>query len=68
MSEKRGDKRNRILRGGETQRPDGRHRFKYTDSDGKEKRVYSWRLDHNDPYPKDKRKDLSLREKAKQIE
>lgn len=37
MSEKRRDKRNRILRGGETQRPDGRYRFKYIDSDGKEK-------------------------------
>lgn len=68
MSEKRRDKRNRILRGGETKRPDGRYRFKYIDSDGKEKSVYSWRLDHNDPYPKDKRKDLSLREKEKQIE
>ena len=68
MSEKRRDKRNRILQNGETQRPDGRYRFKYIDSDGKEKSVYSWRLDHNDPYPKDKRKDLSLREKEKQIE
>lgn len=68
MSEKRRDKRNRILQNGETQRPDGRYRFKYIDSDGKEKSVYSWRLDHNDPYPKGKRKDLSLREKEKQIE
>ena len=68
MSEKRRDKRNRILHNGETQRPDGRYRFKYIDSDGKEKSVYSWRLDHNDPHPKDKRKDLSLREKEKQIE
>lgn len=68
MSEKRRDKRNRILHNGETQRPDGRYRFKYIDQDGKEKSVYSWRLDHNDPYPKDKRKDLSLREKEKQIE
>ena len=64
MSEKRRDKRNRILRNGETQRADGRYRFKYIDQDGKEKSVYSWRLDHNDPYPKYKRKDLSLREKA----
>ena len=30
--------------------------------------MYSWRLDHNDPHPKGKRKDLSLREKEKQIE
>lgn len=68
MSEKRRDKRNRILHNGETQRADGRYRFTYLDTDGKTKDVYSWRLDHNDPHPKDKRKDLSLREKEKQIE
>lgn len=68
MSEKRRDKRTRILHNGETQRKDGRYRFKYINTDGKEKCVYSWRLDHNDPYPKGKRKDLSLREKEKQIE
>lgn len=68
MSEKRRDKRNRILHNGETQRPDGRYRFTYLDTDGNKKDVYSWRLDHNDPYPKGKKKDLSLREKEKQIE
>lgn len=68
MSEKRRDAKNRILHNGETQRTDGRYRFKYLDIDGKEKNVYSWRLDHNDPLPKGKRKDLSLREKEKQIE
>lgn len=68
MSEKRRDKRNRILHNGETQRADGRYRFTYLDTDGNKKDVYSWRLDHNDPYPKGKRKDLSLREKEKQIE
>lgn len=68
MSEKRRDKRNRILHNGETQRADGRYRFTYQDTDGNTKDVYSWRLDHNDPYLKGKRKDLSLREKEKQIE
>ncbi len=68
MSEKRRDKKNRILRIGETQRADGRYRFTYLDSDGIKRDVYSWRLDHNDPQPKGKRKDLSLREKEKQIE
>ena len=68
MSEKRRDKRNRILRIGETQRADGRYRFTYLDSNGIKRDVYSWRLDHNDPQPKGKRKDLSLREKEKQIE
>lgn len=68
MSEKRRDKRNRILHNGETQRKDGRYRFTYLDTDGNKRDVYSWRLDHNDPHPKDKKKDLSLREKEKQIE
>lgn len=68
MSEKRRDRKNRILKNGETQRPDGRYRFTYTDVNGSTKDVYSWRLDKNDPLPKGKRKDLSLREKEKQIE
>lgn len=68
MSEKRRDKKKRILHNGETQRPDGRYRYTYLGTDGKKKDVYSWRLDHNDPYPKGKRKDLSLREKEKLIE
>jgi site-specific recombinase XerD len=68
MSERRRDKRNRILRDGEYQRVDGRYRFRYTDVDGKEKNVYSWRLDRNDATPKGKKKELSLREKEKQIE
>lgn len=68
MSEKRRDNKNRILRNGESQRPDGRYRFKYVDASGQEQNVYSWRLDHNDPTPKGKKRDLSLREKEKQIE
>lgn len=34
MSEKRRDKRGRILRNGEIQMENGRYRFKYTDSLG----------------------------------
>ena len=34
---------------------------------GKEKNVYSWRLDKNDPMPKGKKREPSLREKEKQI-
>ena len=67
MSEKRRDNRNRILREGEYQRTDGRYRFRYIDEDGKEKNVYSWRLDRNDPMPKGKKREPSLREKEKQI-
>jgi len=68
MSEKRRDNRNRILREGEYQRTDGRHRYRYIDEDGKEKNVYSWRLDKNDLIPKGKKRELSLREKKKQIQ
>lgn len=68
MSEKRRDNKNRILNNGESQRSDGRYRFKYLDKNGKERNVYSWRLDHNDPTPKGRKKDLSLREKEKQVE
>ena len=46
----------------------GRYRFRYIDEDGKEKNVYSWRLDKNDPMPKGKKREPSLREKEKQIE
>ncbi len=68
MSEKRRDNRNRVLRYGESQRPDGRYQFKYQDNNGKVKFVYSWRLDKNDRAPVDKKRDLSLREKERQIE
>ena len=68
MSEKRRDNRNRVLRYGESQRPDGRYAFKYKDNDGNIKFVYSWRLDKNDRTPTGKKRELSLREKEKQIE
>ena len=68
MNEKTRDNRNRILHEGEYQRADGRYRFRYIDEDGKEKNAYSWRLDKNDPMTKGKKRELSLREKEKQIE
>ena len=68
MSEKRRDSKNRILHNGESQRKDGRYMFKYIDADGKAKYFYSWRLDKNDPTPKGKQRELSLREKEKQLE
>lgn len=68
MSEKRRDRKKRILRFGESQNADGRYRYTYTDISGKRKDIYSWRLDVTDPYPVDKRPDLSLREKEKKVE
>lgn len=68
MSEIRRDNKGRKLATGESQDKDGRYRYKYNDSFGKRKSVYSWRLTESDSYPKGKRKDISLREKEKVIE
>ena len=67
MSEIRRDNKNRKLLTGESQDKDGRYRYKYNDAFENRKSVYSWRLTESDPYPKGKRKDISLREKEKQI-
>lgn len=67
MSEKRRDKRGRVLRNGEIQKSDGRYRYKYLDANGQEQYVYSWRLDRNDRMPAGKKMEPSLREKEKQI-
>ena len=67
MSEKRRDNKNRILRTGESQRKDGRYRFKYVDANGNNQNFYSWRLEPKDPTPKGKREDLSLREKEAKL-
>lgn len=67
MSEKRRDIKGRILRTGESQRPDGRYTYKYTDAAGKQQFVYSWKLEPGDKLPQGKRDCLSLREREKQI-
>ena len=68
MSEKRRDNRNRILHVGESQRQDGRYAYKYRDLNGDFKFVYSWRLDKNDRTPPGRARDISLREKERQIQ
>ncbi len=40
------DNKGRKLQKGETQRKDGRYMYKYMDSTGKTKYIYSWRLGH----------------------
>ena len=67
MSQKRRDSKNRILRNGESQRSDGRYRYKYLDSNGHEANVYSWRLVATDPLPAGRRECISLRELERQI-
>ena len=66
--EKRRDNKGRLLKSGESQRPDGRYAYKYTDTFGEVKFVYSWKLVPTDKIPAGKRPDISLREKIKQIQ
>ena len=65
MSEKRKDKRGRILRTGESQDKSGEYRFSYYE-DGKKKNFRSWRLNATDPLPEGKRPCKSLREKEEE--
>lgn len=55
MSEKRRDRKNRILRSRESQRRDGRYVFKYMDKTGKSQFIYSWKLNKTDKIPGGKR-------------
>lgn len=66
--EKRRDRKGRLLKSGESQRPDGRYAYKYMDTFGNPKFVYSWKLVPTDKIPAGKRPDLSLREKVRQIQ
>ena len=68
MSEKRRDSKGRLLKDNESQRKDGRYQFRYTDSCGERRMVYSWRLVESDPHPQGKKRDISLREKEVQIQ
>ncbi|OUQ36433.1 tyrosine-type recombinase/integrase [Massilimicrobiota timonensis] len=61
--EVRRDNKGRILRTGESQRPDGRYMFK---SSLLAKPLYSWKLVPTDKIPKGKRNDISLRDKIEQ--
>lgn len=63
---KRRDKKNRVLRRGESQRPDGKYQFKYS-IDGIPHFVYSWRLEPTDKMPEGKKPTPSLREMEKAI-
>lgn len=65
MSVKRRDNKNRILRNGESQRADGRYVYVYVDGNGKQKFLYSWKLESTDKLPQGKRDCVSLRDKIK---
>ncbi|MCD8214586.1 MAG: site-specific integrase [Clostridiales bacterium] len=68
LSEKRRDKKKRILCNGESQRKDGRYAYKYMDNSGKAHFVYSWKLEKTDKLPNGKRDCESLREMEKRIQ
>ena len=65
--EKRRDNKGRVLRNGEVQRPDGKYMFRYTDSSGVRRTVYSWKLVSTDKVKDGQRDSQSLREKEKLI-
>lgn len=68
MSNKRKDNKGRVLHNGEYQQSNGRYRFKYYDGTGKERYLYSWRLDKNDRMPEGKRQGPSLRGQEKELQ
>lgn len=65
MPEVRKDNKGRRLRNGESQRKDGRYVYVYVDAFGKQKFLYSWKLENTDRVPKGKRDCISLRDKIK---
>lgn len=64
----RRDSKGRKLWTGESQENNGRYKYRYLDTSGERRSVYSWRLTESDTVPKGRRKDISLREKEKQIQ
>ena len=67
-NQKRRDKKGRILRMGESQRKDGRYAYVYTDSFGKQKFIYSWKLEQTDPLPAGARPCVALRVKELELQ
>ncbi|MCI9150440.1 MAG: site-specific integrase [Lachnospiraceae bacterium] len=65
---KRKDDRGRQLKGGESQRSDGRYQYQYFGLDKKRHSVYSWRLLPSDKIPAGRKMDVSLREKELEIQ
>lgn len=66
MAERR-DTKNRLLGKGEYQKSDGRYMYRYVDSKGNKRFVYSWTLTQTDRPPKGKHSEKCLRELEKEI-
>lgn len=67
MSDKKRDKKGRILRQGERQREDGRYEYRYKDTQGNTRSIYSWKLVETDKAPAGKKCEASLREMEKKV-
>lgn len=67
MSEKRRDNKGRLLHTGESQRPDGQYEYKYQDSKGVRRSLYSWKLVAKDKVPAGKRECMALRDLEAQV-
>ena len=67
MSEIRCDNKRRVLRNGESQQSDGRYVYVYVDGNGKQKFLYSWKLERTDKIPQGKRECIFLREKVQML-
>ena len=61
MTAKRKDNKGRVLHTGEIQKKNGRYEFRYYDTNGKRRSVYSWRLTETDQLPDRKKPCPSLR-------
>ena len=57
----------RVLLKGESQLPDGRFMFRYTDVYGKRRKIYSWQLEKGDYVPVGKKKTKPLRDLEDEI-
>ena len=68
MPEKRKDNKGRVLREGEVQRSDGKYMYRYTDSGGVRRAIYSWKLVESDKAPDGKRSTEPLRTQIKRIQ
>lgn len=67
MNIRRRDHKNRVLRPRESQQLDGRYRYTYY-SNGKQKSLYSWKLESTDKLPAGKKECVSLREQIEKLQ
>ncbi|MGF0018214.1 tyrosine-type recombinase/integrase [Sporofaciens sp. SGI.106] len=67
MSIKRRDNKKRILRDRESQCKDGRYRYTYYDANGKQRCIYSWKLESTDKLPAGKRDCIALRDQIAEL-